>query len=110
MGSAEMQGALWGAAAEDWTAHQEASSLPLWRDVLQAVGAGPGVKLLDAGCGAGGACVEAAKLGCEVTGVDASRALLAVARHQLPGARFEEADLEALPFGHSAFDAVIAVN
>jgi SAM-dependent methyltransferase len=77
---------------------------------LQAVGAGPGIKILDAGCGAGGACVEAAKLGCEVTGIDASEALLAVARHQLPGARFEEADLEALPFGHSAFDAVIAVN
>ena len=110
MGSAEMQGALWGAAAQDWAAHQEALSLPLWRDVLQAVGAGPGVKILDAGCGAGGACVEAAKLGCEVTGVDASRALLAVAREQLPDARFEEADLESLPFGDSDFGAAIAVN
>ena len=110
MGSAEMQGALWGAAARDWAAHQEATSLPLWRDVLRAVCARPGVKILDAGCGAGGACVEAAKLGCEVTGVDASQALLAVAREQLPDARFEEVDLESLPFADSAFDATIAVN
>ena len=110
MGSAELQGALWGAAAEDWAAYQEATALPLWRDVLRAVGAGKGVKLLDAGCGAGGACVEAAKLGCEVTGVDASPALLSVARRRLPEARFEEADLESLPLGDAAFDAVIAVN
>jgi SAM-dependent methyltransferase len=110
MGSAEIQGALWGAAPRDWAAHQESTSLPLWSDVLQAAGAAPGVKILDAGCGAGGACVEAAKLGCEVTGVDASPAMLAVARERTPEARFEEADLESLPFDDSAFDAVIAVN
>jgi SAM-dependent methyltransferase len=110
MGSAEMQGALWGASARDWAALQEASSIPLWKDVLQAAGAGPGVRILDAGCGAGGACVEAAKLRCEVTGVDASDALLSVAREKLPDARFEQADLESLPFADSAFDGTIAVN
>lgn len=110
MGSANQQGALWGAAARDWAAYQEATALPLWRDVLQAVQAGEGVKLLDAGCGAGGACVEAAKLGCEVTGVDASPALLGIAPERLTTARFEEADLESLPFDDSGFDGVIAVN
>jgi SAM-dependent methyltransferase len=66
--------------------------------------------ILDAGCGSGGASVEAAKMGCEVTGVDASSAMLAIARERLPGARFTEADLEALPFDDAAFDVVIAVN
>ena len=80
MGSAEIQGALWGAAARDWAAYQEATALPLWRDVLRAVGAGERVRLLDAGCGAGGACFEAVKLRCDVTGVDASPAMIASAR------------------------------
>lgn len=110
MGSANIQGALWGAAAEDWATYQEFSFLPLWRDALQAVHAQPGMKILDAGCGAGGACVEANELGCEIVGVDASSALLDIARKRVPTGMFDEADLESLPFGDSEFDAVIAVN
>jgi SAM-dependent methyltransferase len=110
MGSAQVQGMLWGAAAQDWAAFQEATSMPLWTDVLRAAGAGHGIRILDAGCGAGGASVLAAQLGCNVTGADASPALLTIARQRLPAARFEEADIEALPFADGAFDAVIAVN
>jgi SAM-dependent methyltransferase len=100
---------LWGAAAQDWAAFQEATSMPLWTDVLRAAGAGHGIRILDAGCGAGARGV-AAQLGCQVTGADASPALLTIARQRLPAARFEEADIEALPFADGAFDAVIAVN
>ena len=110
MGSADIQGPLWGAAAQDWTAYQESAFLPLWRDALRAVHARDGMRILDAGCGAGGACVEADKIGCEITGIDASTALLEIGRARLPTARFQEADLESLPFGDSEFDAVIAVN
>ena len=110
MGSANTQGALWGAAAQDWAAYQEPAFLPLWEDALRAVGAREGMRLLDAGCGAGGACVEANKTGCEITGVDASSALLEIARKRLPTAKFHEGDIEALPFGDSEFDAAIAVN
>lgn len=110
MGSANIQGPLWGAAAQDWTTYQESAFLPLWEDALRAVNARKGMKILDAGCGAGGACVEADKLGCEVTGIDASAALLEVARRRLPSASFQEADLESLPFSDSEFDATIAVN
>src|SRR5262245_39562136 len=110
MGSAQVQGMLWGAAAQDWAAFQESSSLPLWTDVLKAARAGHGVKILDAGCGAGGASVLAAQLGCQVTGADASPPLLTIARQRLPAARFEETDIETLPFASGAFEAVIAVN
>ena len=110
MGSANIQGPLWGAAAQDWATYQESAFLPLWRDALQAVDARDGMRILDAGCGAGGACVEGDKIGCKITGIDASTALLEIARTRLPTARFQEADLESLPFGDSEFDAVIAVN
>jgi len=110
MGSAGIQGPLWGGAAEDWAAVQEGLCRPLWLDVLNAAGAGPGVRLLDAGCGAGGAAVEAARLGCDVTGVDASAELLAIARRRLPNARFQEGDLEHLPFPDAFFDAAVAIN
>ena len=110
MGSAQVQGMLWGAAAQDWAAFQEATSMPLWTDVLRAAGAGHGIRILDAGCGAGGASVLAAQLGCNVTGADASPALLTIARQRLPAARFEEADIEALPFADGVFDAVLSVN
>ena len=68
------------------------------------------MRILDAGRGAGGGCVEASKIGSEITGIDASTKLLEIARTRLPTARFQEADLESLPFGDSEFDAVIAVN
>jgi len=110
MGSAQVQGMLWGAAAHDWAAFQEASSLPLWTEVLRAAGAGHGMSILDAGCGAGGASVLAAQLGCRVTGADVSGPLLTIARQRLPAARFEEAEIEMLPFATGSFDAVIAVN
>jgi SAM-dependent methyltransferase len=110
MGSAGIQGPLWGGAAEDWAAIQEGFTRPLWLDVLSAAGAGRGLRLLDAGCGAGGAAVEAARLGCHVTGVDASAELLAISRRRLPGAHFETADLEHLPFPDGAFDAAVAIN
>ncbi len=110
MGSAGMQGPLWGGAPQDWASYQESAFLPLWKDALRVVQAQEGMKILDAGCGAGGACVEADKIGCEITGVDASVALLEIARKRLPNAIFQEGDIESLPFSDSEFDAVMAVN
>lgn len=110
MGSANIQGALWGTAAQDWVTYQEPAFLPLWLDALRAINAREGMKILDAGCGAGGACVEADKMGCEVVGVDASAALLEAARERLPAVRFQESDLESLPLNDSEVDAAIAVN
>lgn len=69
-----------------------------------------GVRFLDAGCGAGGASVLAAALGSEVTGLDASDALLAIARERLPQSRFVHGDLEQLPFATGHFDAALAAN
>ena len=94
----------------DWAELQEPFCRPLWQDTLSALGAKPGMRFLDAGCGGGGACILAAGLGCEVTGLDASHALLAIARERLPKAQFVHGDLEKLPFADGHFDAALAAN
>jgi SAM-dependent methyltransferase len=110
MGSAKIQGELWGAAADRWASQQERTARPLWTDVLEALGAGPGMSLLDAGCGAGAGSVDAAARGCRVTGADASAALIEIARRRLPNFRFDVCDLESLPYKDESFDATMAIN
>ncbi len=110
MASGERQGRLWSAAPRDWAELQEPFCGPLWRDTLAALGVKSGTRFLDAGCGGGGASVLAAALGCEVTGLDASEALLAIARERLPAAQFLPGDLEQLPFPAACFDGALAAN
>lgn len=110
MGTAEVQGRLWGAAAREWAELNEPFSTPVYETVLEAIAVRPGGALLDAGCGSGLALQLAAKRGATVTGFDASGALLDVARERVPGADLRQGDLEALPFADGTFDAVTAFN
>ena len=110
MASGERQGQLWSAAPRDWAELQEPFCRPLWQDTLAALGVKPGVRFLDAGCGAGGASILAASLGSEVTGFDASHALLNIARERLPQSRLVHGDLERLPFPNGHFDAALVAN
>lgn len=110
MGSAEVQGALWGAAARDWSEITEQGQVPFYEAAFAAIRLHEGVRLLDAGCGAGLALQLAAKQGAVVSGLDASAGLLEVARERVPGSDVRQGDLEALPFDDDAFDAVTAFN
>jgi len=110
MGTAGIQGELWGAKAEEWAAVQEPTWRPVYETVLAHAGVGAGTRLLDVGCGAGGALVAARQLGTEVAGLDASHALVAIARRRLPGARIEIGEMEALPFDDGTFDVVTGFN
>ena len=110
MGSAKIQGELWGAAADRWASEQERVCRPLWLDVLTAIDAGKGMHLFDAGCGSGGGSVDAAARGCQVTGADATEPLIEIARTRLPGSRFDVCDLESLPYDDESFDATMAIN
>jgi SAM-dependent methyltransferase len=110
MGSAAVQGQLWGRAAHDWAELQEPTALPLWAAMLDAAAVGPGTRVLDAGCGAGGASVLAASRSALVNGLDAAEALLAIARARVPDADFRAGDLDALPYADGAFHAVIAAD
>jgi SAM-dependent methyltransferase len=108
MGSAMVQGQLWG--ARDWAAYGEQLCVPLQGAALDAAHVTTGTRLLDAGCGAGLLAPLASLRGAQVTAVDAATSFLAVVRERTPAADVREADLEALPFADGSFDAVTAVN
>lgn len=110
MGSAEVQGKLWGAAARDWSADVEPTMTPMYEAAFDAIGLEPGTRLLDAGCGSGLALQLAAKQGAIVTGFDASAGLLEDARERVPDADIRQGDLEALPYDDGTFGAVTAFN
>src|SRR5580693_2235237 len=71
MSSAEVQGKLWGPGARDWAELNEPCCMPFYEAVFDAIAVGPGMVMLDAGCGGGFALQLAAKRGAIVAGFDA---------------------------------------
>ena len=110
MGTAEIQGELWGWAPEDWAELQEPTGAPIYEAAFEAMGVCDGYRLLDVGSGSGFALQLAHKRGADVSGFDASEAMLSVARNRLPQADLRQGDLEALPHDSDFFDAVTAFN
>lgn len=110
MGSAEVQGPLWGAQSWDWAQIQEQTVLPLFGAALDAARVTAGTRFLDAGCGAGLPALLAALRGADVSAFDASTKLIEIAQQRLPDANVREADLEDLPYADDSFDAVAAIN
>ena len=68
----------------------------------------PGSAVLDLGCGAGIPMTAALAERRAVTGVDLSATQLDMARRNVPGATFLQADMTALSFEPASFDAVVA--
>jgi len=75
-------------------------------DLLDAAGVKPGMRVL--ACGPGLVASGAAERGTLPVGLDFSSAMVALARADHPGIRFEEGDAEVLPFADESFDAVVA--
>lgn len=67
-------------------------------------------RILDCGTGTGVGAQAALSSGREVVGVDAAAGMLAIARREVRGARFVEADYGALPFPPAEFHVVISVH
>ena len=110
MGNATIQGQLLRSACSGLGGLRGQVGLPLFGAALDAARVTSGTRLLDAGCGAGLLALLASLRGAQVTALDASPGLLAIARQRLPAADVREGDLEALPFADASFDAVTAVN
>jgi SAM-dependent methyltransferase len=108
-GSAERWGPLWGARADDW-AISEDQQIPTYAAALEVVGVGAGARILDVGCGVGSFLRYAAGLGAEVHGIDASEALVEIARDRLPGADVRVGEMESLPYADDTFDLVSGFN
>lgn len=110
MGTAREQGEIWGARATDWAEASEPAWEPVFAAALDAAGVAAGTRLLDIGCGAGGALVLARLRGAEVAGLDAAAATVAIARQRLPGAEIAVGEMEELPFAAGRFDTAIGIN
>src|SRR5215211_3984442 len=103
--SAERWGPLWGARPSDW-ALSEDQQVPTYEEALTRVGLEPGQLVLDIGCGVGAFLRLVEARGARAFGLDASAALLEVARQRVPDADLRVGDMEALPYDDDTFDLV----
>ncbi|GAC1422622.1 MAG: class I SAM-dependent methyltransferase [Ktedonobacteraceae bacterium] len=110
MGSAQAQSQVWGVQARNWADLMEKMSLPIYHVVLDKTNVGRGTHLLDVGCGTGMAVQLAAKLGADVTGLDASETELVIARERVPNGDFRIGEIEELPYADASFDVVAGFN
>ncbi|HTL37604.1 MAG TPA: methyltransferase domain-containing protein [Kofleriaceae bacterium] len=76
--------------------------------LLDAVGAGPGVRLLDIATGPGYVAAAATRRGANATGIDFAPAMVEHARQLHPGLDIREGDALNLPFDAATFDAAVA--
>jgi SAM-dependent methyltransferase len=108
--NATVQGELWSSDPQAWAGNGEGRILPLYERVLDRLNLRSGMRLLDAGCGAGLFAELAARSGADVVGLDAAPGLVEYARRQRPTARYVVDDIEHMPFSDGAFDVVTAFN
>ncbi len=92
---------------EPWYEHLYARVHAILRRTLERPARAAAAVALDAGCGTGFQAAVLEELGYRTHGIDASAALLAIARQRLPAAFFARGRLEALPYAAAAFDAVV---
>lgn len=110
MGSAPVQGELWGRHVRTWAREIEPQMAPLYEATWNDLAPLGGLRLLDAGCGAGLALSKAADRGAVVSGLDASPNLLEIAVERTPAAQVTVGDIDSLPFDDGTFDIVSAFN
>ena len=72
---------------------------------------GPGVRVLDAGCGRGEVLLACARAGAQVAGIDYSEAAVEISREtvaEVPGADVRQGDITRLPWEDASFDRVLS--
>ena len=106
----QRQQATW--AAGDFAAIA-ALIVPVAERLADAADLRAGWSVLDVATGSGNAAIAAARLGCDVVGIDYVPSLLEGARERAAAERlvidFVDGDAEAIPFPDSSFDAVLSV-
>jgi SAM-dependent methyltransferase len=108
-GSAERWGPLWGARPSDWALSEDRQT-PTYEAALARVALAPGQSVLDVGCGVGTFLQLVTERGAHAFGLDASEALLEVARARLPQADLRVGEMEDLPYEDDTFDLVTGFN
>lgn len=100
----------WGARAKEWAYQFEPYALAANHVLLDELGVGDGTAYLDIACGSGLAVSVAARRGALVSGLDASAALIDIARARTPPGDLRIGDMFALPFDDGRFDVVTSFN
>ena len=108
-GSAERWGPRWGLRPREW-ARAEDQQVPTYEEAMRHVGVHPGDRVLDIGCGTGVFLRVAADRGAAVSGLDASEALLEIARERVPTADLRVGEMQSLPWEDDSFDLVTGFN
>ncbi len=103
-------GQAWGERAVDWAYLMEPYARRANDALFDQAGVGPRTRLLDIACGSGYAASVAAGRGAMVAGLDASEALIAIARARTPDADFRVGDMFDLPFEDGQFDVATSFN
>jgi SAM-dependent methyltransferase len=100
---------LWGARPDDW-ALSEDQQTPTYEAALERIELQPGQLVLDIGCGVGAFLRMVSARGSRAFGLDASAALLDLARRRVPDADLRVGDMEELPYEDNSFDLVTGFN
>ncbi|WP_189297999.1 class I SAM-dependent methyltransferase [Streptomyces cinerochromogenes] len=104
--------AFYDTIAEDYAAHfrDPLAERPLERALLAAYAeqVGPGGQVADLGCGPGAVTAHLAGLGLSVFGLDLSESMIAVARRDFPGLRFEQGSMRDLPLADGSLAGVVS--
>jgi SAM-dependent methyltransferase len=84
--------------------------LPVHERIVAALAPAPGDNFLDLACGTGGVALVAARAGSNVTGIDIAADQVEKARTAAEQSglaiRFDQGDVQALPYGDGEFDSV----
>ncbi len=107
--TAALWGRRWGSRPAAWAATEE-QQLPTYRAAIERAGIAGGTRVLEVGCGSGVFLRAAADRGAVVTGIDASEALVELARARVPEAEVVVGDLQDLPYADDTFDVVAGFN
>ena len=83
-------------------------SEPLAAGFADLAGIGPGLRVLDVGCGPGALTAELVRRAAVVSAVEPSESFAAAAAARLPGVDVRQCGAENLPFADDTFDAALA--
>ena len=106
----EEAGRGWGARALEWAYLNEPYARVANDLIFDRVDLGAGTRYLDIACGSGMAASTARRRGADVAGLDASEALIQIARARTPDGDFRVGDMFDLPFASDSFDVVTSFN
>lgn len=98
------------ATADAYAATMAPALRPVAREVVRRAGLRPGEPVLDIGTGTGTAAGLATGDGRLVVGVDAAPGMLEIARRDVPGVEFIEADFTDLPLDGGSVRVAVAVH